>query len=200
MLSGATCKAADTAGTAVFRIVVSSDSMKKATATSHGKTRLQTSEAQGLSPTVFGSVGGFIGWQIAFAAKARQVLAYLFGSAVYLMQFCGPVSVGENRALHALRPIPDGKSAFHAQCFSSRYGSPGKPLESRSRPSEIVSLGFPLGRVRRRLERGNRVMQPVEDLRRPDRLGEMVPIELGAQIPRQPRKRQLDASLCKVLL
>src|ERR1035438_9145209 len=120
MLSGATCKAADTAGTAVFRIVVSSDSMKKATATSHGKTRLQTSEAQGLSPTVFGSVGGFIGWQIVFAAKARQVSAYLVGSAVYLMQFCGLVSVGENRALHALRPIPDGKSAFHAQCFSDR--------------------------------------------------------------------------------
>jgi hypothetical protein len=36
MLSGATFKAAAIAGTAVFRIVVSSDSMKKATATSQG--------------------------------------------------------------------------------------------------------------------------------------------------------------------
>ena len=36
ILSGATCKASETAGTAVLRIVVSSDSMKKATATSDG--------------------------------------------------------------------------------------------------------------------------------------------------------------------
>ena len=40
MLSGATLSAAAIAGTAVFRIVVSSDSMKKATATSHGNSRL----------------------------------------------------------------------------------------------------------------------------------------------------------------
>ena len=40
MLSGATLSASAMAGTAVFRIVVSSDSMKKATATSHGNSRL----------------------------------------------------------------------------------------------------------------------------------------------------------------
>jgi hypothetical protein len=40
MLSGATCSAAAIAGTAVFRIVVSSDSIKSATATSHGSRRL----------------------------------------------------------------------------------------------------------------------------------------------------------------
>jgi hypothetical protein len=40
MLSGATFSASEMAGTAVLRIVVSSDSMKKATATSHGKRRL----------------------------------------------------------------------------------------------------------------------------------------------------------------
>src|SRR5271170_2720198 len=40
MLSGATLRASEIAGTAVFRIVVSSDSMKNATATSHGKSRL----------------------------------------------------------------------------------------------------------------------------------------------------------------
>src|SRR6266545_8218843 len=39
MLSGATASAFAMAGTAVFRIVVSSDSMKKATATSHGNIR-----------------------------------------------------------------------------------------------------------------------------------------------------------------
>src|ERR1043165_8149630 len=39
MLSGATASAFAMAGTAVFRIVVSSDSMKKATATSQGNNR-----------------------------------------------------------------------------------------------------------------------------------------------------------------
>src|SRR3984885_10697178 len=44
MLRGATPRAEEMAGTAVLRIVVSSDSMKKATATSHGKRRLEVSE------------------------------------------------------------------------------------------------------------------------------------------------------------
>src|ERR1700684_3610428 len=39
MLSGTTCNALAIAGSAVLRIVVSSDSMKNATATSHGSTR-----------------------------------------------------------------------------------------------------------------------------------------------------------------
>jgi len=36
MLSGVTARAFEIAGTAVFRIVVSRDSIKKATATNHG--------------------------------------------------------------------------------------------------------------------------------------------------------------------
>src|SRR3979409_1832162 len=44
MLSGATLRAREMTGTAVFRIVVSSDSMKNATATSHGSSRLLESE------------------------------------------------------------------------------------------------------------------------------------------------------------
>jgi hypothetical protein len=40
MLSGVTLSASEIAGTAVFRMVVSSDSMKNATATSHGSSRL----------------------------------------------------------------------------------------------------------------------------------------------------------------
>src|SRR5580704_17638710 len=59
MLRGATCKAADMAGTAVLRIVVSSDSMKKATATSQGSRRFAASEgadARGLPMTGSGLV------------------------------------------------------------------------------------------------------------------------------------------------
>src|SRR5580658_4604559 len=40
MLRGATFSASEMTGTAVFRIVVSSDSMKNATATNHGNSRL----------------------------------------------------------------------------------------------------------------------------------------------------------------
>ena len=60
MLSGTTCKASETAGTAVLRIVVSSDSMKKATATSHGSSFLEASEADG---------------EIASAAEAASLLS-----------------------------------------------------------------------------------------------------------------------------
>jgi hypothetical protein len=44
MLRGATPRADEMVGTAVFRIVVSSDSIKKATATSHGRSRLAAAE------------------------------------------------------------------------------------------------------------------------------------------------------------
>jgi hypothetical protein len=44
MLSGETLRACETTGTAVFRIVVSSDSMKNATATSHGRSCLIEAE------------------------------------------------------------------------------------------------------------------------------------------------------------
>src|SRR5277367_1823924 len=50
MLSGATTSALAIAGTAVFRIVVSSDSMKKATATSQGNNRF-TDSAGGVGST-----------------------------------------------------------------------------------------------------------------------------------------------------
>ena len=43
MLSGGTLSACAMAGTAVFKMVVSSDSMKKPTATSHGSSRLAVS-------------------------------------------------------------------------------------------------------------------------------------------------------------
>jgi hypothetical protein len=47
MLSGPTWSAAEMAGTAVLRMVVSSDSMKKATATSQGRRRLLATERPG---------------------------------------------------------------------------------------------------------------------------------------------------------
>src|ERR1700723_1256542 len=55
MLSGATWSAAAIAGTAVFRSVVSSDSIKNATAINHGSSRLLESASTG--GTEFGSIG-----------------------------------------------------------------------------------------------------------------------------------------------
>ena len=58
MLSGATWRASEMAGTAVFRIVVSSDSIKNATATSHGNSRLlEADSADGIEGELAGSTG-----------------------------------------------------------------------------------------------------------------------------------------------
>src|ERR1041385_408052 len=68
MLSGATESAFATAGTAVFRIVVSSDSMKNATATSHGNNRFTESR---------GAAGG--------AGTALDLAAIILPPAEYLV-------------------------------------------------------------------------------------------------------------------
>src|SRR5262245_40945404 len=62
MLSGAIFSAAATVGTAVLRIVVSSDSMKDATATNHGTRRLTGSPPAGaaLSLTGVASLGSIL--------------------------------------------------------------------------------------------------------------------------------------------
>jgi len=59
MLSGATFRAAAIAGTAVFRIVVSSDSIKNATATSHGKNCLLEAD-NGVEEVLMGYVPNLV--------------------------------------------------------------------------------------------------------------------------------------------
>lgn len=66
MLSGVTFSAADMAGTAVFRMVVSSDSMKNATATSHGRRRLL--EAEGVD----GIGGGLVALTGLMAMESKN--------------------------------------------------------------------------------------------------------------------------------
>ena len=62
MLRGATWRAEEIAGTAVFRIVVSSDSMKKATATSHGKMFFEACDLPEGAGSAIDELDGFIGW------------------------------------------------------------------------------------------------------------------------------------------
>ena len=76
MLNGTTCRAEEIAGTAVLRIVVSSDSIKNATATSHGNSRLLASE--GAKEASFaespGSSGGNVDFEdVGFKEAARAV-------------------------------------------------------------------------------------------------------------------------------
>src|SRR5579862_148110 len=59
MLNGATLSAAAMVGTAVFRMVVSSASIKKATATSHGNSRL----LEGLGDGAPGERGGLMRYE-----------------------------------------------------------------------------------------------------------------------------------------
>src|SRR5206468_4700171 len=75
MLSGATASAFAMAGTAVFRIVVSSDSMKKATATSHGNNRFTD---------VSGAAGG--------TETALEWAGIILPPADYLVVVRGPLS------------------------------------------------------------------------------------------------------------
>jgi hypothetical protein len=60
MLNGATWIAAAIAGTPVFRIVVSSDSMKNATAISHGSSRMLEAANDGCGERASIGVGGFV--------------------------------------------------------------------------------------------------------------------------------------------
>src|ERR1035438_5968109 len=64
MLSGATPSASETTGTAVFRIVVSSDSMKNATATSQGNNCLLAAD------------GGCGGASVSMVVRAIITLTY----------------------------------------------------------------------------------------------------------------------------
>lgn len=60
MLKGPTLRAAEIAGTAVFRMVVSRDSMNSATATSQGKSRLLDAESAVAWISFEGGPEGFI--------------------------------------------------------------------------------------------------------------------------------------------
>ncbi len=68
MLSGGTFSACAMVGTAVFRIVVSSDSMKNATATSHGNTALLASAGN----RGFGAAG-----KVSAGGKAKSLQIFV---------------------------------------------------------------------------------------------------------------------------
>src|SRR3984885_10047473 len=75
MLSGVTCSAGERAGRAVFRIFVSSDSIKNATATSHGRRRLVEAAGWGVSEGAPGELMEAICvWEPLYATRASKTL------------------------------------------------------------------------------------------------------------------------------
>jgi hypothetical protein len=77
MLRGATPRAEEMAGTAVLRIVVSSDSIKKATATSHGRSRLEASEGSDEDGAAINGLARFIIYVLRGVGK-RAVRGHLY--------------------------------------------------------------------------------------------------------------------------
>src|ERR1700685_763632 len=97
MLSGATSRAFDITGTAVFRIVVSSDSIKNATATSHGKSCLREA-----------------------AGRGKEVLMILSEAKVICFD-AEPCSINAQSGSNRCGGIPDwyrGRSTLYDECSS----------------------------------------------------------------------------------
>src|SRR5580692_8594683 len=138
MLSGATFRASAIVGTAVFRIVVSSDSMKNATATSHGNSRLLDAPAS-ITVTLAGrrapwseeidvvSQGVFAVTPSGFAGRGRRCRHYTPGYRLMNLAF----------VLHgvAARPL------FQAPPFHNRVHEAGRAPDLVECPARAIN-GF----------------------------------------------------------
>src|SRR5580693_2687490 len=86
MLSGVTLSASEIAGTAVLRIVVSSDSMKNATATSHGRSfLLEADGAAGIEGELV-ELTGFMAmeWSYYSTNEPKKILGFAIQSQITL--------------------------------------------------------------------------------------------------------------------
>src|SRR5579863_3752541 len=93
MLSGGTCRACAMAGTAVFKMVVSSDSMKKPTATSQGSSRLAVAERTlscGTCKAPLGAGQRRIDDCLRLGKQAPQMCIVMKTFCVYLVDVLGP--------------------------------------------------------------------------------------------------------------
>src|SRR5438034_1528627 len=143
MLSGGTASALARVGTAVFRIVVSSDSMKKATATSHGSNRF-TSVRRSCACPLFGWLGSGHRYRCEMHLRpdpvlARKVHPKLPGNG-RLRKRVGPILVGDIAQhacpIHGVEALDrDGERDLKLESYVGRSGSSG---ESSSR---ILRLG-----------------------------------------------------------
>src|ERR1700685_3369650 len=104
MLSGATWSAAEMAGTAVFRIVVSSDSMKNATATNHGRRRLLAAAGWGVKGTALEVLIEFISfpWSLRQPDAALEINKARVGVEAIQTRVRGQINCRE------IRPFLEG--------------------------------------------------------------------------------------------
>ena len=109
MLKGATPRAEEMAGTAVLRIVVSSDSMKKAKATSHGRSRLDASEGSDEDGVAINGPARFICRKLRESSPPRT--SYVMSPTHGFL--CAGVPLAANPQLGSSR-VPE--SSGSAQC------------------------------------------------------------------------------------
>src|SRR5205085_7417224 len=123
MLSGVAPMALATIGTAVFRIVVSSDSMKNATATSHGSTRRMAGNGAGavragvatLSAKSLGQSRRYVLWtheqeaRGACCGQAGNVCEHSIKTGISLvtLERCARRSSRSGRIFNTRRPSED---------------------------------------------------------------------------------------------
>src|SRR5271156_2992679 len=110
MLSGVTCRAVEMAGTAVLRIVVSSDSMKNATATNHGRRRLLAAAGWGVRGTALEVLSEFISfrWSLRQPDAALEINKARVGVEAIQTRVRGQINGQKIRPL-LVSPIEPGE-------------------------------------------------------------------------------------------
>src|SRR5664280_2575527 len=107
MLSGGTLRASEMAGTAVFRIVVSSDSIKNATATSHGTRRLLATDGSDCSGEASIKLGRFM---CTHCCEGASQLSYRNTLAIFTYRKISKVCIPcrQQGSIHFVAPGLDG--------------------------------------------------------------------------------------------
>src|SRR5690349_1777459 len=108
MLSGAMSSALAIVGTAVFKIVVSNDSMKKDTATSHGRTRVADSLGTATRVLILPALVGIIVWTASYSPSMAAILRSVILCFIQGLR-CGLASCGIHMCLVSCRIILKAK-------------------------------------------------------------------------------------------
>src|SRR5271155_3439760 len=113
MLRGATWSAAAIVGTAVFKIVVSSDSMKNATATSHGSSRLLEAASGGGSGEIPMGPGG-----LAFGGLGCMA-SMIANQSSFREKFTGRTESMRRKRLARRSFVTHGETVDNGRCDGS---------------------------------------------------------------------------------
>ena len=116
MLNGATLRAAAMTGAAVFRMVVSSDSIKNATATSHGSNRLLEVRSEG-----GGAAFGMAASRQGFIGKARIEPLYQSPPS-HCKRWSAALRGGQKMKIRTNPPLPRASPGPPSRIRTSLFG------------------------------------------------------------------------------